>query len=75
MKHYEMVREIFNQCSGNQMRDVYIEEVDTDDPVEYIRSISEGKNVQLESMTLPDGDVVVDVNISDQLYRYTFTEV
>ena len=32
MKHYEMIWEIFNNCSGNQMRDVHIEEVETDDP-------------------------------------------
>ena len=28
MKEYEVVHEIFNQCSGNQMRDVFIEEAE-----------------------------------------------
>ena len=27
MKEYEVVHEIFNQCSNNQMRNVFIEEV------------------------------------------------
>ncbi len=27
MKEYEMVREIFNECANNQMRDVFIEEI------------------------------------------------
>ena len=30
MAKYEVLREIFNQCSGNQMRDIYVEEVDID---------------------------------------------
>ena len=25
MKEYEIVHEIFNQCSGNQMRDVFMD--------------------------------------------------
>ncbi len=29
---YELIREIFNQCSGNQMRDVFASSVETDDP-------------------------------------------
>ena len=31
MKEYEVVHEIFNQCSGNQMRDVFIEEAEIAD--------------------------------------------
>ncbi len=30
-RQYEMIREIFNSCSGNQMRDVHFEEVETED--------------------------------------------
>ena len=32
MKEYEVVWEIFNLCSNNQMRDVFIEEIETTDP-------------------------------------------
>ena len=39
MKAYEVVREIPNLCANNQMRDVFFDEVETDDPVEYVRSI------------------------------------
>ena len=31
---YEMVREIKNLCPNNQMRDIFFDEVETDDPVE-----------------------------------------
>ena len=39
MAEYEVVREIQNSCSGNQMRDVFFEEVETDDPEEYVRAL------------------------------------
>ena len=47
MKQYEMVREIGNQCANNQMRDVFFEEVETDDPVAYVRSLLKGREVEL----------------------------
>ena len=33
MKQYELVREIQNLCANNQMRDVFFDEVETDDPI------------------------------------------
>ena len=47
MKEYELVREIKNLCPNNQMRDIFFEEVETDDPESYVRSRLQGKNVQL----------------------------
>ena len=37
MKEYEAVWEIFNQCSNNQMRDVFFEELSLEDPEEYLK--------------------------------------
>ena len=37
MKEYELVREIQNLCRNNQMRDVFISEVETDNPENYVR--------------------------------------
>ena len=34
MAEYEVVREVQNLCGNNQMRDVFFEEIETDDPVE-----------------------------------------
>ena len=34
MREYELVREIPNLCRNNQMRDVFFDEVETDDPVQ-----------------------------------------
>ena len=32
MKEYEVIWEIFNKCPRNQMRDVFVEELELDDP-------------------------------------------
>ena len=39
MKEYEVIWEIFNKCPRNQMRDVFVEEVEIEDPEEYIKKI------------------------------------
>ena len=40
---YELVHEIKNHCPNNQMRDVFIEEVETDDPVAFVRARLKGR--------------------------------
>ena len=37
MKEYEVIWEIFNKCPRNQMRDVFVEEVEIENPEEYIK--------------------------------------
>ena len=72
MKEYEVVHEIFNQCSNNQMRDVFIEEV----PIEDLVSRHQGeRDFTYEREDLADGTVVYHVNTSGLLQRYTFTEI
>ena len=34
MKEYELIWEIFNKCPRNQMRDVFVEELELEDPEE-----------------------------------------
>ena len=70
---YEMIREIYNKCSGNQMRDVFISIVDTDDPYSYVSRLLEGKDVKLEKEELQDGTVVIDADVSGLKQRFTFT--
>ena len=41
MAEYELVREIPNLCRNNQMRDIFFEEVETEDPVAYVRRLLE----------------------------------
>ncbi len=37
MKEYEVIWEIFNKCPRNQMRDVFVEELELEDPEAYIQ--------------------------------------
>lgn len=75
MKRYEMVREIFNQCSGNQMRDIFIEEIETDFPEAKVRSMCVGKDVSIEQLDKADGTIIFDVVIAGQKQRFTFSEI
>ena len=76
MKEYEVVHEIFNQCSNNQMRDVFIEEVPIEDLEAYVVSRHQGeRDFTYEREDLADGTVVYHVNTSGLLQRYTFTEI
>ena len=53
MAEYELVYEIKNLCRNNQMRDVFFEDVECDDPEEYLRGRSTcsrrcDKNIHLQ---------------------------
>ena len=75
MKEYVAVWEIFNQCSNNQMRDVFFEELSLEDPEEYLKKKFEGKDVRWEKTVLEDGTIVFDIQTSGIKQRYTFTEL
>ena len=70
---YEMIREIFNSCSNNQMRDIYVSTVETNDPelilADYIQSREDIK----DKNELPDGTVIFEVVRSGLRQRYSFT--
>jgi len=70
---YELIREIFNKCSGNQMRDVFVSEVETEDPEGYVRNMLVGDNMTLDTQKKRDG-VIFDVVIDGLHERFSFTE-
>lgn len=70
---YELIREIYNKCSGNQMRDVFISNVETEDPFDYVKRQLAGKEVKLEEETLKDGTVVIDADVAGLKQRFTFS--
>ena len=55
---YELVHEIKNSCPNNQMRDVFIEEVETEDPVALVRSRLRGRIDELTVEQRRDGVTV-----------------
>lgn len=52
---YELIREIFNLCSNNQMRDVFVSEVETSDPEAVARTYCRGKDVTMDRTDNEDG--------------------
>ena len=75
MKCYETVWEIFNQCSNNQMRDVFIEELEIEDIDAFLQDKFKGKEVTFEKTVQPDGTIVYDIMASGIKERYSFTEI
>ncbi|MDO4344195.1 MAG: hypothetical protein Q4C50_05265 [Eubacteriales bacterium] len=75
MKEYEVVWEIFNLCSNNQMRDVFIEEAEIADTQAYVEQKFAGKDVTYEKSVLENGTIVYDIMTSGIRQRMSFTEI
>jgi hypothetical protein len=75
VKCYETVWEIFNQCANNQMRDVFIEEIETADTDEYLQRKFQGKDVTFEKNIMEDGTIIYEIQASGIHQRYSFTEI
>ncbi|MDR2615879.1 MAG: hypothetical protein LBC28_04800 [Oscillospiraceae bacterium] len=77
IREYELTREIFNKCSGNQMRDVFMEELELDDGKldEFVKNYFAGENVSIERFDDGRGGVVFDIDLSEQRQRLTFCEI
>ena len=74
MKEYEVIWEIFNKCPRNQMRDVFVEELELEDPEEYVKNKFKGKEVYYEKTVLADGTIIFDILTSQNSQRFSFTE-
>ena len=75
MAEYELVREIQNLCPNNQMRDIFFEEVETEDPVSYVRSVLRGKAVELSEERRADGAVTVYASVDGLTQKFIFTPI
>jgi hypothetical protein len=73
MKCYETVWEIFNQCANNQMRDVFFDEIEIDDPETFIQHKFKDKCLTYEKEVLADGTLIFHIDASGIRQRYTFT--
>lgn len=71
---YEMIREIFNQCSNNQMRDVTVSLIETDDVDSYVEPFRNGKDIKEERTVEPNGDIVYDLTVDGLHQRISFSE-
>ena len=75
MKEYEAVWEIFNSWANNQMRDVFFEELELEDPEQYILEKFKDKELKYEKSVQEDGTIVFDITTSGIRQRYSFTEI
>ena len=69
---YELVHEIKNHCPNNQMRDVFIEEVETDDPAAFVRARLKGR---VDELTVNEhtGGVTIYAVCDGLRHVFTFT--
>ena len=72
---YELVHEIQNLCPNNQMRDIFFEEVETDNPEQFVRNRLAGKKVELISDRRTDGGVTVYASCAGLTQKYIFTPI
>lgn len=70
---YELIREIFNNCSGNQMRDVFVEEITTDNPRAWLEAFLGDKQAQIDEFKQEDGTYIFNVEIAGLRQRFSFT--
>ena len=75
MAEYELVREIPNLCPNNQMRDVFFSEVETDDPVEYVRSFLKDSQAEITADQKADGTVTVYAVADGLTQKFIFTPI
>ena len=75
MQEYELVREIQNLCRNNQMRDVFFDEIETDDPEGYVRQFLKGKAVELSVDAKENGAVTVYASVDGLTQKFIFTPI
>lgn len=75
-KEYEVVWEVFNLCANNQMRDVFIEEIELDEDrlEDYIRGKIKDKDLTLKRSVQDSGTIIYDIDASGVRERMSFTE-
>lgn len=76
MALYEVVREIENSCSRNQMRDVFFDEIETDDPMQAVRDMLRDESaLELRREEHGEGNFTIYADCSGMTQRFLFTEI
>ena len=57
------------------MRDIFIEEIETEDTDAWIRSKVKDQELTWEKQSLEDGTLVYDVDATGTKERFSFTEI
>ena len=76
MAMYEVVREIENSCANNQMRDVFFDEIETDDPLEAVRALLKGdKSAKLTLEEHDSQSFTVFAECAGITQKFLFTKI
>ena len=75
MTEYEVVWEIKNHCPNNQMRDIFFDETECDDPEIYVRKKVRGNISDLSRWDGSDGQVTIHVTVDGILQKFIFTQI
>ena len=70
---YELVHEIKNLCRNNQMRDIFFEEVECEDPEEYLRERLKNKQVEMSVERSANGAVTIHATVDGLMEKFVFT--
>ena len=73
MREYELVHEIQNLCPNNQMRDIFFEEIECDDPEIWLRNRYRDKDIQLTVEPGAGGAVTIHALINGMTEKFVFT--
>ena len=72
---YELVREIPNLCRNNQMRDVFFQEIETESPMEYVRSLLKSSDPELSEDRKSDSSVTIYASCDGLTQKFIFTPI
>ena len=75
MAEYELVREIPNLCPNNQMRDIFFDEVETEDPASYVRTFLKDSQLELTVEDKGNGAVTVYAVADGMTQKFIFTPI
>ena len=76
MAKYEVVREIQNECANNQMRDVFFNEIETDDPEAYVRTLlGAEKSLEITKEIVNNEEITLFANCAGTIQRFVFTRI
>ena len=75
MKEYELVHEIKNQCPNNQMRDIFFEEVECEDPEGFVRNKLKGKNLEITREEEKNGALTIHAVVDGIHQKFVFTPI
>ena len=72
---YELVHEIQNLCRSNQMRDIFFEEIECDDPETWLRQRLAGKDFSLTLDPGANGAITIHALVNGMKEKFVFTPI